>query len=144
MKKFTFPLEAILNLKIREADLARQKLGKAVSQSNRLQKEIDQNQQLVSSLGIGASLQDIQAVELYKNRLSRTIINLKKEWLDNNDHIQSAREDYVNALAKVKIYEKMKEKRKNDYNKAVQKAEIKRLDEMNQNFTGLKEISYEH
>lgn len=144
MKKFTFPLEAILKLKIREADLARQKLGKAVSQSNRLQKEIDQNQQLVSSLGIGASLQDIQAVELYKNRLSRTIINLKKEWLDNNDHIQSARENYVNALAKVKIYEKMKEKRKNDYNKAVQKAEIKRLDEMNQNFTGLKEISYEH
>lgn len=144
MKKFRFPLEAILHLKQREADTARQKLGRSISEGNRLQKEIDHNQQLLSSIGIGASLQDIQAVELYKNRLSRTVITLKKEWLDNNQQIQSAREDYIKALAKVKIYEKIKEKRKQEYDKTVAKTQIKRLDEMNQNFTNLKEMRYGH
>lgn len=132
MKQFKFSLQVVLNLKKDKEERAKIHLGQITSHSDRLKAEIEKNKEIMSSMGLASCIADAQALELYKMRLSREIVKLQSQWLENESKRQVAIAEYAQAASEVKAYEKLREKKYQEYKKLVAKEESRQLDELNQ------------
>jgi flagellar FliJ protein len=138
MKKFTFKLEKLLELKSyaeREAEIA---LGHAIGELNRIETEIkniavkrlDAAELRFKS---GQSASEIQYADLYILRLDQAADKLMEEAAKAELKVSEARDIYIEASKEKKIFEKLKEKKAKDYKKIISSEEDKAIDEIANN-----------
>lgn len=132
MKQFKFSLQVVLNLKKDKEERAKIHLGQLTLNSDKIKADIEKHKAIMASMGIASCIADAQALELYKMRLSREIVKLQSQWLENETKRQQAAMEYAQAVSEVKAYEKLREKKYHEYKKLVAKEENRQLDELNQ------------
>ncbi len=141
MKRFQFSLESILELRLEEEQEAEILLGKAVSEWNLL------NEKKMSRMGMkasyrmpaGAAGQDLLQHGLYRARLDQEIGRLQKEMDAREGHLETLRERYREARAKREGLDKLKEKRKAEYEVVRKRAEAHQLDDLLNNMNRINE-----
>ena len=131
MKKFRFSLDVILKLREHKEEECRIKLGKISAESHRLKQEIHKRHNLLQTTGAASFPGDFQAVEFYRNRLAYEIEH-HNDLLDKNEIERKKASDlYIQAMAQLKAYRKLRNKRYKEYKKETIRQELKTSDEMN-------------
>ncbi len=141
MKRFQFSLDSILELRLEEEQEAEIALGKAVSEWNLLSEKVSKRQGLkkTSRLPAGAVGQDLLQQGLYMARIDQEIGKLQREMSSREGQLESLRERYREARAKREGLDKLKEKRRAEYNEVRKRAEAHELDDLLNNMNSLKE-----
>jgi flagellar FliJ protein len=134
VKRFQFSLEKVLSLRAhreRETEIA---LGKAVGALSLIEQKIDvlarerfrAGEERFSS-GYGA---DILTHDLYIRRLDDARDRLLNEAAAAELTVEEARDEYLEASRDRKVLDKLKEKRRREYDKAREEADIKTTDDI--------------
>jgi len=134
MKRFTFNLQKVLDLRNFEMEQAELELGKANAEVNRIQKQLD----AVASQRVNVSKQiaGTKDFSLYSNaNLYFTFLDKKKEqFLEEIAQAQlvadEKREILKEKMQKVKVLEKLKEKKITEWKKESLKEEELSMDDV--------------
>lgn len=141
MKRFNFSLNVILKLKENKEETCRIALGKIISTIEKLNKLKDETRRILCGLQISQYPTDYEYVELYRQRLQMDWLDYDSQLNEEEEKRKMAQIEYIAALNQLLGYEKIKEKRFQQYRKEVNKEELKYIDELNQIRTN-REISY--
>lgn len=139
MKKFSFTLESVLKVKEKLLEDERLKLAHFMSVLNsqkdslntmektliRYQSEL---QELVMSAKVDSILMD--SYKSYINKFSSNILAQKELIKKTQQELTLQQQKTKNAYVEVKTLEKLKEKQKENYNKAFLQEEIKMIDDI--------------
>jgi len=140
VKRFKFNLEKVLELRQYNEQEAKNELGHAISILNTIENNIKQNALLHSSAaqerftGIG-SANSTGAVSMlmwdnYILRLEQEAQRLMEEAARAELVVEEKRALYLEASRELKVMEKLKEKREQEYRKEVLAAETRERDDM--------------
>lgn len=134
MKKFQFSLQKVLNLRNFEQNQAELELGKANAEVARIQnslKAVAQKRALVSSQSQGSSDAFLYTqVSQYFIFLDQRKEALLEELAQAELVAEEKREIVREAMKKVKALEKLKEKKKLEWNEAVKKEQAKEIEDL--------------
>jgi flagellar FliJ protein len=140
MKRFRFNLEKVLELRQYREQEAKNDLGRAISILNAIENDIKQNA-LTRSNAVQERFMGIEsgdyaeglsmlAWDNYINRLEQEAQRLMEEAAKAELVVEEKRTAYLDASREVKVMEKLKEKRENEYRKEMFAAETRELDDM--------------
>jgi flagellar FliJ protein len=135
MKRFSFDLESILDLRKYYEQEAETELGRAVGELNRIEQNImalAREKVRVSSerFSLGYGVAEIIAFDRYVQRLDITKETLLEEAAKAELKIEAARAAYLEASRKREVLDKVKEEEARQYRKEVFTEEEKILDDI--------------
>jgi flagellar FliJ protein len=122
MKRFTFSLEKVLELRQFSEQEAKIELGRAVGILNELERRLEdlaheRSRAAAEQFSPGNSAAMIQQYMIYLLRLDNTKEELPKEAALAAQKVEEARELFIEASRELKVMEKLKEKREKEYKK---------------------------
>lgn len=134
MKKFSFDLQEILNIRQYEQEKAESELAKALGREN----EINQNLQLLASQLTQArnntknstDFNDIVALNQFQNLIDYQKEELLKQLASAKIITEQKKSVLAECMKKTNALEKLKEAQKEDFDKQVSDAEKKFIDEL--------------
>ncbi len=133
MKRFNFSLEKVLELRVFEQDQAQNELGKANAEVARIQRELDEIAVALVNLAKQYDSTDDFSFHVqsqnYKFFLEQKKEKLLEEIVQAQMIADEKREIVRDAMQKVKVLEKMKEKKVLQWKKENQKMEDNATDE---------------
>ncbi len=134
MKRFSFPLQKLLDLrefKEKQAEIA---LGKAIAEREKIQLELEGiARERVSwsfSRTTGASIQDLLSIERYIARLDAKKEELLEDLAAAEISVEQARLVYLEATRDRQVISKLKEKKTDAWRKDMLKEEAESLDDI--------------
>jgi len=139
MKQFQFTLDAILNLRLEEEQEAEMRLGRAMSEWNRINEKKLNRQETRDRNGRIVPGTDLIQSGLYMARIDQEILKLQKELDDREEELERLREEYRKARAGREGLDKLKEKRLKEYNDIRRRVEAHSLDDLLNNMNRLKQ-----
>lgn len=126
MKRFTFPLQKILDLREYEEEQAKLDLASAIADANRIQAELDYVAREMVAAGavrITSDIPAMQANEAYKVRLKLRKGELIEELAQAELVIEQKREVFAEKMRDRKVITKLKDKAVEEYKAEVEKEE---------------------
>lgn len=134
MKKFSFKLEKVLELREFEEDQAKIDLGKAIAETERIKEElkltalkrVQNTKDRFSSCDVIEQL----AIENYITRLDAEKERLLEELAQAELVVEQKRSVFAEAMKNRKIISKLKEKRAAEYKKEFYKTEENEIDDV--------------
>ncbi len=127
MKKFTFPLQKILDIREFEEKQAQIELGKAVAETNRIRMELEriaaERVRVVHLKADVVSLTEMIVKEQYLTRLDMTKDRLLEDLAAAEIVVEEKRAVFTEALKKRKVLSRLKERQFTAFRRDVQKAE---------------------
>ena len=133
MKKFSFELEKILEFRNFEKQEAEAELAKALSKENEIKQNLEMiaNQMIVSNQSVdkSSSFDDVIAQSRYNNLLNYQKEESLKELAQANLVTEEKRSVLAECMKKTIALEKLKEKRKEEWNTAYDYEEAEEIDE---------------
>ncbi|MDR0386702.1 MAG: flagellar export protein FliJ [Treponema sp.] len=135
MKRFSFNLEKILNIRAYREKEAEIELGRAVGVLTALEQEIksvaaSRSQAASCRFARGNGSDEIRRYDLYIRRLDAERDRLLKEAAEAELKVEAARQVFFEASRERKILDKLKEKRQREYRKVVLSEETRTLDDI--------------
>jgi flagellar FliJ protein len=132
MKRFTFRLEKVLQLRKFKENECKLALGLAISILNKIENEIK-----MTALKHGEaarqrfnSPQEMAGWDMYILRLEQEAENLAQQAAQAELVVEEKRELYIEAQRDLKAIEKLKEKRKKEYNKEMSGYQMNEIDDL--------------
>ena len=141
MKAFQFSLEQILELRLEQEQEAEVRLGRVVSEWNRIGRQKQDCLEKKMRLAPAAAPEDIRQSSLYCARLDQQIQRYQQEMDRKEPLLEKLREEYRQARAAREGLDKLKEKRKEEHKKRARRKEELFLDDLSQNMTRMKKSS---
>jgi len=134
MKKFSFKLEKLLELRLFEEDKAKAALAEAIAVSERLKAELRQiAENRAATNASRAGISDpvtMQSIELYIIRLDTRKEQALQELAQAELVVEEKRKLFAEAMRQRKIIDKLKEKKYDQWKKERQKEEESIVDEI--------------
>jgi flagellar export protein FliJ len=133
MKKFSFSLESVLNLKIDCEEQKLAELGKVSAECSRIQRELNSKieaKRTASYPGGQFSIQNMAYLDVYRQKLTSDQHKLNDELEFFSEKKERAIANYVEAKKETEIYKKLKEKKYKEYRKEYEKATIRMIDDI--------------
>ncbi len=134
MKKFSFGLQKVLNLREFDENQAKEELGRVISIANKLNAELEEiAQERVAarrSSGTIFNASEFIAIENYVNRLDLRKEEVIEELAKTELLIVEKRTLFATAMKNRKVISKLKEKQMKDWKKKVQKEEELFIDDV--------------
>ena len=138
MKRFSFNLEKVLELRQYREQEAKNELGRAISILNAIENNIKQNalvhsravQERFTSINDNNGALSMLAWDNYILRLEQEAERLMEEAAQAELVVEERRAQYLEASRELKVMEKLREKREKEYRKEVFAAETRELDDM--------------
>jgi len=140
VKRFSFNLEKVRELRQHREQEAKNELGQAISILNAIENNIKQNafvhSRAVQERFTSLSANDAQgtlsmlAWDNYILRLEQEAERLMEQAAAAEMVVEEKRAQYLEASRELKVMEKLKEKREKEYRKEVFAAETRELDDM--------------
>jgi flagellar protein FliJ len=138
MKAFQFSLEQILELRTEEEQEAEIRLGRAVGEWNRLNREKQEKQERRKRIAAGKTAEDILQASLYAARLEQEIRRFQKDMDERVPLLEQLREEYRKTRAAREGLEKLKERRKQEHEKKTRHRENLFLDDLGMNMARMR------
>lgn len=139
MRRFTFRLQSILELRRHEEEQRRLELGAITSRcaaiSNEVQERRDRRRSILSTRPSEVTGDDIvwrSAVDAYALRLEAEAKRLSKQLAEAEKERTAAATVYREAKQKLDVLEKLRERREEAYRTVVKRDEQQRLDAVSQ------------
>jgi len=132
MKRFTFRLEKILQLRKFKEDECKLALGQAISVLNKIENDI----KITAVKKVDAAKQrfvspmEMSSWDLYILRLEQETEKLMKQAAQAELVVEEKRAQYIEAQKDLKAIEKLKEKREKEYRKDIMNYQMAEVDEM--------------
>lgn len=127
MKKFTFSLQKILDIREFEEKQAQIELGKAVAETNRIRMELEriaaERVRIVHLKADVVSLTEMIVKEQYLTRLDMTKDRLLEDLAAAEIVVEEKRAVFTEALKKRKVLSRLKDRQFTAFRRDVQKAE---------------------
>lgn len=133
MKRFSFSLQKVLDLREYEEEQAKLDLAAAIAEANRIQAELDHVAQEMVRAGavrITSDIPAMQANEAYKVRLKLRKGELLEELAQAELVIEQKREVFAEKMQDRKVITKLKEKAVEDYKAEIEKEEEQANDDL--------------
>ena len=134
MKKFEFSLEKVLRIREFEEEQAKIELGKAISEVNRINSELEfiASERVKNNLARSScvDINFLMSIEKYIEGLDLKKEELLNELAQAEMLADERRKILAECMQKRKVLEKLKENQKIAYNKLVEREEEKVLDEI--------------
>ncbi|HIW36900.1 MAG TPA: flagellar export protein FliJ [Candidatus Treponema faecavium] len=134
MKKFSFSLQKILDMREFAAEQRKAELGVAVSAANRLRQSLEENivkrEQACASRAGCADIGELRMIDTYVAGLDIKRDDLTVELAAAEEKVEECRAAYAAALKLCKVLINLKEKQYAEYKKECQRAEDLALDEI--------------
>lgn len=133
MKKFDFSMQKILNLREFQEEQAKIELGKALSETNRIQSELEQiavERARMVQVCSETSVDQLIINERYITRLDISRDRLLEELAAAEIVVQEKRAIFAEAMKNRKVLTNLKEKQLTTYKKDAQLAEDNVLDDI--------------
>ncbi|QQO07418.1 flagellar export protein FliJ [Breznakiella homolactica] len=135
MKKFSFSLEKVLELKAYRERESEIELGRAIGALTAVEQEIqDVAKKRVEAASLrflpGRKSAEIYNTDLYIIRLDKLKDKLFEDAAKAELVVAAAREKYIEASRERKVLDKLREKRLQEYKKNLMNEEIKELDDI--------------
>ncbi len=141
MKAFQFSLEQILELRLEQEQEAEVRLGRVVSEWNRISRQQQDCVEKKQRMAPARTPEDIFQSSLYSARLDQQILRFQQEMDRKEPLLEKLREEYRQARAAREGLDKLKAKRKEEHRKRARKKEELFLDDLSQNMTRMRESS---
>ncbi len=141
MKAFQFSLEQILELRIEEEQEAEIRLGRAVSEWNRFNRDREDREAKKRGITPGLTPEDILQTSLYLARLDQEIDRFQQAMDQRAPLLEKLRREYTEARAARQGLEKLKEKRLNEHRKKAHRKEALILDDLSMNMIRMRKAS---
>ena len=138
MKRFTFNLEKVLELRQYREQEAKNELGHAISVLTAIENKLKQNA-IMHSRAVQERFTEINAVngvlsmlawDNYILRLEQEAQRLMEEAAQAELVVEEKRAQYLEASRELKVMEKLREKRQKEYRKEMFAAETRELDDV--------------
>lgn len=133
-KKFNFRLESVLKLRAEKVTQAQESLNQAIKVRVEKEKSIQNYRNYLKNLSNEKSSQikasDLQNMSYHKQYIDSEIKKLEKEKVQVLEIENLRRTKLTKALKDEKVLEKLKERKKADYNDELRKEEAKFFDEI--------------
>lgn len=137
MKKFKFSLEKLLEIREQELKSERDELAKLNAQKRDMELEVERllirfdetNRELVNSARLGIAQQEMVLKKAFINKLSDDMRVLRYKISHMDTKIDAQMVVVMEASRSVKVIEKLKEKRVEEYHKEELKAEEQFIEE---------------
>jgi len=138
VKRFSFNLEKVLELRQYREQEAKNELGRAISILNAIENNIKQNalvhnravHERFTSINADNGMLSMLAWDNYILRLEQEAQRLMEEAAQAELVVEEKRNQYLEASRELKVMEKLREKRAAEYRKEVFAAETRELDDM--------------
>ncbi len=134
MKKFSFSLQKVLNLREFEESAAKEELGRVISIVNKLNAELQQIAQdrvlTRSSSGTVFNANEFLAIENYVNRLDIRKDEILAEIAQTEILIAEKRQIFAEAMKNRKVITKIKEKHQKEWKQNILKQEESIIDDV--------------
>ena len=142
MKRFNFSLQKVLELREYGEEEARIELGRAIGVLNEIQSKINSNAALMahaenerfsgiaSTGGIVGGAGSMFAWDGYIMRLKHETERLLVEAANAQVVVEEKRELYIEASRRLKVMEKLREKREGEYRREMFAAQTRELDDL--------------
>ena len=132
MKKFSFRLEKVLQLRKFKEEECKLALGQAISVLNMIEAKIKETavKRFHAANNRFADTTQVIAWELYIKRLDHEATLLEEQAAKAELVVEEKRAEYLEASKDLKAIEKLKEKRKEEYKKEMFKYEISETDDI--------------
>jgi flagellar FliJ protein len=135
MKKFRFDLEKILEIRAYNEKEAEIELGRAIGALTALEQEIKaatvaRSNAARGRFAPGNSSAEIQSYDLYIRRLDNHQNRLLKEISEAELKVEAARQSFLEASRERKVFDKLKEKRRQEHRSLMLAEETKTLDDI--------------
>jgi flagellar protein FliJ len=137
MRRFIFPLQQVLNLRIweeREKEIA---LGRVVSERVQLEKQIEDRRRREQEVFLhrpeGFDMQLLSGIEQFGLRMRSERKELSRRLEETRREEEEARKLFLEVSRKRKVLDKLKERKEESYRKLALKDEQKALDELGGN-----------
>jgi flagellar FliJ protein len=138
VKRFSFNLEKVLELRQYREQEAKNELGHAISILNAIENNIKQNalvhsravQERFTGINDNNGTLSMLAWDNYILRLEQEAQRLMEEAAQAELVVEEKRAQYLEASRELKVMEKLREKREKEYRKEVFAAETRELDDM--------------
>ncbi len=138
MKKFRFQLESVLNFRDQQLDALMEELGRLQSEV-RLQEEVRNaardrlaryDEDTAIKKAEGMTILEALEAETSQQVLSKRLRAEEEKLEECRRALESKRQQVIEARKEIRSLEKLKEVRRDEYDKAALKAEEKQLDDM--------------
>jgi len=143
MKRFTFSLEKLLQIKVFEENECKLALGQATSILNKIENDIKitamKRNNAVEQRYISPA--DMVSWDMYILRLEQEAERLAQKAAQAEIVVEEKRALYVEAQKEVKAIEKVKEKRQKEYRKEMMYEQMKEIDDITSARYGREEYS---
>lgn len=131
MKKFVFSLEKVLGLKNQMLDVLINEQIQLQNQLKLIEQEIEDlksiqnqcNEELIELLSTGICSQQIMSYKIYFSSLGQQIVAAMKRRNIWEDAVKRKKDELITMKSEISGYEKLKEKQKETYRVANQKAQ---------------------
>lgn len=133
MKKFDFPMQKILDLREFEEEQAKTELGKAISETNRIQQELDiiaKEKNRMIDICSESNIYHMFANYGYIMRLDINRDRLLEELAVAELAVEEKRQIFAEAMKERKVLTNLKEKQLSKYKKDYKLAEDNNLDDL--------------
>lgn len=133
MKRFSFPLQKVLDLREYEENQAKLDLAAAIAEANRIQAELEQvarEMVAAANVRITSDIPSMQANEAYKVRLKLRRGELLEELAQAELVIEQKREVFAEKMQDRKVITKLKEKAVEEYKAETEKEEEQANDDL--------------
>jgi len=132
MKRFTFRLDKVLQLRKFNENECKQALGQAVSILNKIENEIKITavKRHNAAQQRFMSVQDMAQWDMYILRLDQEAEKLSNDAAQAEIVVEEKRALYIEAQKDLKAIEKLKEKRKNEYRKEMMDLQMAEIDDL--------------
>ena len=134
MKKFDFSLQKVLNLREFEEDQAKNELGKAIAEAERIQAELEyvalKRVENNKARAQTEDMNEMMAIERFIVRLDLRKEELLEVLAKAELVIEQKRQAFAEAMKNRKVVTKLKEKKQAEYKADVLKAEEAAIDDI--------------
>ena len=133
MRRFSFSLQKVLQLRKYREDQCKIELGQAIGIlseiENRIRERAFHRHQAASERFTGTAV-DMQAWDHYIARLDQEVQRLTEDAARAELVVEEKRENYLEASRELKVIEKLKEKREKEHRKDMFDAQTAELDDL--------------
>ncbi|MEM7181888.1 MAG: flagellar export protein FliJ [Spirochaetota bacterium] len=140
MKQFQFPLESVLKVRKMQVEEKLSEFAKIAGMVNRLKGEIDANKKSIShqlrdynrAASPGGNLNNLRTYEAYIKSLYIKNQNLTEKINDQQDSLEEARKNLIEARKNAEVLEILKSKQEKSHQERIQRAEKIEEEESNE------------
>lgn len=130
MKKFKFALQAVLNLREQEEKSARIELGKRTAECDRIRQKMQSHVALLDRFEEDSRETDWRAYQETADFIRSQNLKLTPVLREAEERRTEATETYREARNRKKVFEKLKERQAEEYERLLREKENKVLDDL--------------